>query len=121
MKNITRYILLYALFSIVIYVNFYEKTAIWRLVYYSQYYSIVSIVMIFAWKKYRDNLTRSLIIGLGFYYGFELIMDIINVFNPDLHSLWYKKRYINYACASGVGISLLVLPVIKRIKKWKRS
>ena len=121
MKNITRYILIYTIFSIVIYVNYYRKTSIWDVFYYSQYYSIVSVVIILAWRKYKDNLTRSLIIGIGFYYGFELVMDMINVFSPDLHELWYKKKYINYVCASGVGLSLLVIPIGKKLKKWIQS
>lgn len=121
MRNIIRYILIIILILIVIYVNFYEKNAIWRLIYYSHQYLIVSVFIYLIWRKLRDNLTRTLLIGLGFYYGFQLIMDVIEIINIDLYILLYKKKTINYVLASGVGLSLFSLILYKKIKNLIKS
>jgi len=117
MQNTTRYILIYTLFNIIIYVNLHTNNSIWYLLYYTQFYSIVSVVSVFSWKKYKDNLTRSLIIGIVSYYSFELVMDIINIFDSELHKTLYLKKNINYCLGVGVSLSLLIIPLLKKFKR----
>ena len=123
MRNIVRYIIIIALLSIVAFVNFYDisKEYVWNPVYYTHYYLIVTIFIGWGWTYFKDILTRSLLVALGFYYAFELLIDIINIIDHDLKVLLYKGKYINYILALSCGCSMLILPIWDKIKKWLKK
>jgi len=43
-------------------------------------------------------------------------MDVLEIFNDNLHTLLYKKKYINYSVALGVCVALII-PLIKKLRK----
>jgi hypothetical protein len=69
-----------------------------------------------TWIIDKSIITRSLLISLGCYYLFELSIDIIDVNNHELKVKLYKGKYINYILGISMGLSLLILPTIKKIK-----
>ncbi|WBC28389.1 hypothetical protein RPMD05_1 [Rhodobacteraceae phage LS06-2018-MD05] len=118
MRKLTRNISILTILIIVIFVNFNKENAIWDLFWFNQTYLIVFGFIILGWNISKDKLTRSLLLALGFYYSFEFIMDILNIFNPELYEILYKTKIINYLLALSCGCSLLILPLVGGLKKW---
>ena len=115
--KIFKYISILALITIVSFVNYYKPSALWNLVYYFHYYLIAGVFIYLGWKLCKDILTRSLLISLGFYYCFEFSIDLLDIFNHDLKLLIYKGKYINYILGFSMGLSLIILPIIKKCTK----
>ena len=111
-----KYIPMIPLIIIVCFVNLNETNPLWDLLYYMQYYIFVIFFIIILWQ-FSNLLTRSILIALGFYYGFELSMDILKIINQDLVDQIYTTKTINYILSITCGLSLLILPLINRIKK----
>lgn len=123
MRNLVRYIIIIALISIVAFVNFYnvDNKSVWNLIYYTHYYLIVTIFLKWGWTYFKDILTRSLLVALGFYYAFEMTIDIIDIIDHALKIAIYKGKYINYILALSCGCSLLILPILDKVKKWLKK
>jgi len=114
-----KYISAIILLIIVLFVNLNEINPIWDAIYYSQYYIIVGFFIYIGFKLNGDVLTKSLLLALGFYYSFEITMDIINIINSETYYYIYSTRFINYVLCVGCVGALLILPLMKLIKKWK--
>jgi hypothetical protein len=102
---------------IIIFVNFNKETPLWDLFYYNQSYLFVAFFIILGWKLEQSTLVRSIIIAIGFYYLFELSIDVLRVFSSSLVEKWYTTKVINYILAISCGLSLLIYPFVKRLKK----
>lgn len=103
------------LLIIVIFVNYNIESPLWDLFYYMQNYIIVSTFIYLGFLLRKDVITRSVLIALGFYYAFELGMDILNVIDSELRDNLYTTKLINYIISIGCGLSLMILPILK---KW---
>jgi hypothetical protein len=118
-NKVINIILIVWLLLIVIFVTNNNPTyqKIWDLGYYLSYYCIVFIAFRLCWLLFYGILTRSLLISVVFYYGYHLIIQVIEVFNQPLKQLLYQGKYINYILGISLGLSILILPLIKTKKK----
>jgi len=117
MKNIITSALSVIILIIVIYVNFNIKDDnVWDLIGYTKDYVIVGLVIFLVYKIEKGVIIRCLLFALGSYYVFELVMDILEISNDEMHTELYKKKYINYSVALGICVALGV-PLFKRRKK----
>lgn len=117
MKDIIRIILIYAIISVVLYTTSHKENALWNLVYYMPVNCIVAISFIMIWRGFEDTLTRSLLIALTAYFLYEMVMDIIHIFNENLYQNYYLKAIIKYVLALGFSLTLLIIPIWKKIKR----
>jgi peptidoglycan/LPS O-acetylase OafA/YrhL len=101
---------------IVVFANLNEDTPTWDLVYNMQFYLIVSVFLYLGFELCKDILTRSLLFTVGFYYLFELTMDIINIINSDIYYFIYSSRNITYTFTIGFMIALVIFPAYNHFK-----
>lgn len=121
--GIFRLALIASILDIVIFVNFNDSMnkQEFKLMFYVHIFIIVMMFINFGWKKHKDNLTRSLLIALGFYWLFEIIMQSIAVIDFDLKVRLYTGKNINYILSLACGGSLLVLPTWNKLKLWLKN
>lgn len=110
-----------SLLFIVVYVNFYKVNPFWDLIYYIPNNLIYLFFIVIGLKLQRDLLTQAVLITLGFYYGYELGMDILKIFNECKYHDLYSKKNINYSVSLGIAFSLILLPLLKRGVIWLKK
>ena len=103
-----------SLILIVVYINFYQVNPFWDLVYYIPNNLIYLFFIVIGLKLHKDLLTQSVLITLGFYYGYELGMDILKILNQYKYDLIYASKNINYVVSLGIMFSLVLLPLFKK-------
>jgi len=110
-------ILIIAILLIVGYVNFnVVGDNISDFIGYSKEYILIGLLIYIVNEAFPHLVTRCLLTALAFYYIFEFSMDVLEIFNDNLHTLLYKKKYINYSVALGVCVALII-PLIKKLRK----
>lgn len=91
---------------------------VWNLGYYSTYYMIVFIAITLGWNKYKSILAHTLFTVVGFYYAFHLIINFIEIFDPELKKQLYTGKSINYILALGCAWTPVIYPLIIKSKKY---
>ena len=112
-------ILLFSIFSIVVYINYNSEThlAIWNLIYYMQYYILVAFSMAMIWILFSNLLIRILTVPIVLYYAFHLLISILDIFNQSFSELIYKTNYINYGLSIGMALAIFIIPLTTKNKK----
>lgn len=117
-----KYILILSLLDIVLFVNLNNiSNPVWNLMWYSQFYFIAFIAFYYSWQLFNNTIIRSIIISLTSYFIFHMIINVVDIFDHELKLIMYKGKYINYILGLSMGIALLILPLINKIKKWISS
>lgn len=125
MKNIGKIDVLLMVFilDIVVFINCYSiGQKLYELLFFIPIYIIIISFLNSAWgcvlkSESEITLRRSLLSVLYTYFTLVLIIKVIAVVDMDLHNLIYRKKYINYTMALGLGFGLFMYPLYKKLKK----
>ena len=114
------YILVIAILVIVIFINFNNDKFIhiWNLIYYSQYYIIVGLLIWFIWVLFSNKNIRLLTIPIGIYYAFHLVVNTIEIFSPELKDQLYTTKTINYILAISMGLAVFIPFIYEKLRRF---
>ena len=116
-----RYISICIIIIEVIFINLNEVTPAWDLVYNAQQYLIVSSFIYLGWFICKDVLTRSLLIAVGFYYSFEVCMDVYHIINPIKYEEIYTVSNVNYILGVCLILMLISYPLLTKFKTFSHG